>query len=78
MSERLAFAKRSCSTWGAPPRGGTVVVTKNEAWWADDPFVKAHPDLFDDIPPDVRGRQAAEIEAATKAPGEKRRTTRRA
>lgn len=77
MAKRLAFANRSCSTWGAPPRGGTVVVTKNEAWWADDPFVKAHPDLFDDVPPDVRGA-APEVEAATKAPGEKRGTRRRA
>lgn len=32
----------------------TVQLEKGEAWDADDPFVKAHPDWFSDLPPVVR------------------------
>ena len=40
-----------CSVaWGA---GGEWLV-KDQAWFADDPFVLAHPELFSPVPPNVR------------------------
>lgn len=36
--------------WGA----GGIWVTKDEAWFADDPFVAAHPEMFSATPPRVR------------------------
>lgn len=31
-----------------------VWITKDQAWFADDPFVQAHPELFSLTPPNVR------------------------
>lgn len=65
---------------------GTGVVHKGSHWPADDPVVKAHPDLFSDDPryglsysAQPEGWDAPEghpVEQATKAPGEKRPTRR--
>ena len=61
---------------------GTGMVRKGSHWPADDPVVKAHPDLFSADPrfglnysvePDGFDAPA---ETATKAPGEKRQTRR--
>lgn len=51
-------------------------IQRGTAWAADDPLVKAHPGIFaaDDR---VVYRSADRVEQATKAPGEKRRGTRR-
>lgn len=60
--------------------GYTVRIGHGEPWAANDPFVKAHPDLFSsDCPPNAVRRTVAEalVETATKAPGE-RRTVKRA
>ncbi len=67
------------STWVTP----TVMLTKGEAWDADDPVVTSHPDWFTDDPPEVKrsanrsftaesANLAAPVEQATAAPGEKR------
>lgn len=52
--------------------GQRVRVVVDEAWDADDPVVKARPDLFTAAP----SRVQTTVEQATQAPGEKR-TTRR-
>lgn len=51
--------------------GARVRMSRGEVWDATDPFVKAHPEFFDESPPDVR-RTVAPVETATAAPGEKR------
>jgi len=66
---------------------GAGLVRKGTHWPADDPIVKAHPDLFTTDPrygmcysvePEGWGDPAGEapVERATKAPGEKRQTRR--
>lgn len=58
--------------------GVPVTVRQNDPWYADDPFVKAHPDLFSETPVAVtrfNGNDSV-IEAATSRPGEKRSTRR--
>jgi hypothetical protein len=42
-----------------------------EAWYADDPVVKARPDLFE------MGDEDAPVEEATAVPGDKRSTRRK-
>lgn len=67
---------------GDPTRPGIVVRTvKGEPWDADDPFVKARPQLFDAEPPFIRTTVARKaptmaVEQATAAPGETRNTRR--
>jgi len=68
------------STWVTP----TVAISRGEAWAADDPVVRSHPDWFSDSPPDVRtstgesytagtaARANPVVEQATAVPGEKR------
>lgn len=47
-----------CSVaWGA----GGVWVSKDEPWFADDPFVKDHPEMFSPIPPRVRSTTGREV-----------------
>jgi hypothetical protein len=54
-----------------------VTLVPGEAWAADDPFVKAHPEKFALEPPRIRRTVARQvIEQASKAPGEKRATKR--
>jgi hypothetical protein len=54
-----------------PVDGLPIRVVELEPWAADDPFVKARPDLFSDAPRSVRRTVLAPepIETATKAPG---------
>ena len=55
--------------------GHLVRIVEDDAWLADDPFVKAHPDLFADTPRNLftlNGR----VEQATAAPGERRASKR--
>ena len=53
-----------------------VRVAQGDPWHADDPFVRAHPELFDDQPERVFGtvEREAPVERATARPGEKRVT----
>ena len=68
------YAKRSCVTeW----QGKAIHVHAGEVWAADDPFVQAKGEDLFGPPPRVR-RTVAEVEQATRAPGEKRTYTRRA
>lgn len=71
----MALVFANCTTWLA---NGHLI--QDEAWDADDPIVKARPDLFNDEPSIVRGTRKAEggVETTTAAPGEKRTRTRRA
>lgn len=62
---------QTCSS--RDPRTGLIVrLIKGQVWDADDPFVKARPQLF--TAPDAPIRSV--VEQATKAPGEKRETRR--
>lgn len=60
----------------------SVQLHAGDAWNADDPLVRAHPDWFADTPANVKGsstsaHEAPAVETATADPGEKRtRTTR--
>lgn len=80
MAGKIVFA--TFSTWVTP----TIHVNKGEAWDADDPVVRSHPDWFTDTPPDVRtsgsevydaasanmAAPPSQVERATAEPGEKR------
>ena len=72
---RYVFAATSVSV-RVPGQTYPVPVRRGEVWFAEDPFVKAYPDLFSEHPPRARGTEP-EVEQASAAPGEKR-TTRRA
>lgn len=52
--------------------GQLIRLNMDEAWLADDPVVRAHPDMFKDRPTHIRGTIDI-IEQATAAPGERRR-----
>lgn len=39
-----------------------VWIVKDEPWFADDPFVQAHPDMFSLTPPRVRSTTGREVE----------------
>jgi len=56
------------------PNGTALLVTVGERWAANDPVVKRHPGAFAAPPSDDIRRSVAPVEAATAAPGEKRRT----
>jgi len=47
---------------------GGVWVVKGEAWFADDPFVADHPEMFSAIPPRVRSTTGREADQATLTP----------
>lgn len=77
MSEPIVFALATLAT--TDPATGLIVRTvEGEPWAAQDPFVKARPDLFGDQPERIRRTVAFVpiIEQASKAPGEKRTTKR--
>lgn len=82
----VVFALSTCST-SDPVSGLRVRLSAGEAWWASDPFVKARPDLFTDVPAVVRGQRsvkavpaekiaAPEVESAMAVPGVKRQVKR--
>jgi hypothetical protein len=62
--------------------GVRVNLTAGEAWHADDPVVRARPDLFSDVPPRLHtlsggvktASRNTEVEQATAGPGERRST----
>lgn len=57
--------------------GGRVRLSQGDLWDADDPFVRAHPDLFAaDAPERMIHRTVAPVEQATRRPGERRDTRR--
>ena len=74
---KIVFATDSTVVGNSTNR---VRVVKNEPWWADDPFVLAHPEMFGPLPDEraIRGQRPTDalVEQATAAPGE-RRTARR-
>lgn len=63
--------KYARATTSVGHNGGLIRLTEGDAWYADDPFVKAHPTFFADIPPKVNSTEAR-VETATAIPGEKR------
>lgn len=69
----LVYAKQSVHLIG---RG--ILVVAGEAWDANDPLVKEHPDMFEEDPRRVRSSrtESGHVEQATAAPGEKRSTRR--
>jgi hypothetical protein len=74
MSYKFANAQ-SVVSWN----GLRLRLNPGEVWAADDPFVRANPGLFADVPPVVCSSGSApvsRVEQATAMPGE-RRTTRR-
>lgn len=72
MSSTIVFAAAQCAVhWN----GLTLRLNPGDPWDATDPFVRARPDLFSDVPA-VVNRTSVRVEQATAAPGE-RRTTRR-
>lgn len=72
---KYVFAASTCVVaWTPRP----IRLEAGEAWAADDPFVRAHPDKFVTDPGKLRRTVAAQpvVELATKAPGERRTVTR--
>ncbi len=65
----LKFA--TCTT-SVRHAGGVVRIQVGDAWWADDPFVRSHPQMFADQPVTVYGQRSRRVESATAAPGERR------
>lgn len=61
----------AASTCAIRHGGVTVRLRIGDAWTANDPVVEAHPELFSEVPTDVK-RSAPDVEQATAAPGEKR------
>lgn len=53
-------------------QGGRVRLSPEQSWAADDPFVKARPELFRTDPGRVERTEV--VETATRAPGEVRQT----
>ena len=72
----LVYAKTSAVTSND---GGRIRIKEGDAFEADHPAVIAHPDLFGDKPPKVRGaKPEPAVETATAEPGEKRSTRKAA
>jgi hypothetical protein len=57
--------------------GGRVRLNPDQQWDADDPFVRARPELFAENP-QAPQRTVPPVERATQAPGERRQTRRTA
>lgn len=73
----IVFAASTLST-ADPTTGFLITLVEGEVWAADDPLVVLRPDFFTDSPPKIRrtAPAVAPIEAATKAPGERRNVKR--
>ena len=71
---RYVYARWNGSVGG--PHGSTFDLKENEVWDASDPVVVGRPDAFSDQPIRVRTSQGMRevVEAATAAPGQRRRT----
>jgi hypothetical protein len=70
---RVLFAARTVAI-GSP--AGVLTVQEGDPWAADDPLVKAHPDLFVEECSRPKRTVRPVVEQATAAPGQLR-TTRR-
>lgn len=57
-------AEAGSVAWG----DGGIWVSRDEAWFADDPFVRDHPELFSAIPPRVRSTTGRQVEQAPLTP----------
>lgn len=80
MDTSYVFAGQSCSVVN-PASGLKIRLSVGEAWAADDPFVKARPDLFMSVPFVVRRSEPLRIadspvESAVAVPGVKRQVKR--
>lgn len=73
MSTKIVYAAAQCVV---RYNNLTVRLEPGHPWAADDPFVKARPDLFSDEPTAINRTSPPPVEQATAAPGE-RRTTKR-
>ncbi len=66
----------NCNTYVGAPNGSIQQLVLGEPWDANDPLVKARPELFSTQPTKLRRSYrdlvGSEIEQATAAPGEKR------
>ena len=84
---RVVYATSTTSV--GLPNGASGTIHKGTHWPADDPIVRAHPDLFSDDPRwgmnysvepegynDPPRSSDTPVEQATAAPGEKRSTRR--
>jgi hypothetical protein len=71
---QTVYANSSCHV--GYPGGGVVYVEAGQEWLADDPLVKARPDLFRDDAPEGTVHGRAPVETATAEPGETRTTAR--
>ena len=67
----MALAYANCTTVYADA-GRKIRLAEGDVWDADDPFVKAHPELFSVEPTKVKRTAPTKVEQATAAPGEKR------
>lgn len=74
---KLVYANTSGTVLN-PATGMKIRLVELEPWDANDPFVKARPDLFSDAPRTVRRTVVAPapVEAATKAPGARKAVKR--
>ena len=80
MEIEYVFAAQSCSVVN-PASGLKIRLSVGEAWAADDPFVKARPDLFKTVPFVIRrsepvGAVEFPVESAVAVPGVKRQVKR--
>lgn len=57
-------AEAGSVAWGP----GGIWVSQDEAWFADDPFVRDHPELFSAIPPRVRSTTGRQVEQSPLTP----------
>lgn len=74
VSPRIVFVAATTHV-RAPGSKYPTLLTAGEAWFADDPLVRAHPWAFTDVPTVIKGTPVP-VEQATAAPGELRETTR--
>jgi len=65
-------AEAGSVAWG----DGGIWVSKGEAWFADDPFVRDHPELFSPIPPNARSTQGRTAEQTPLQPARQSRGRR--
>lgn len=71
MSDQKNIAVAVSTTVIVGRQGERVVVRAGDAWAADDPFVKAHPDLFSTDAKHARRAASDVVEEKTANPGRK-------
>lgn len=70
MAPTYPMLKYAAATTSVNHGGIVVRLVAGDPWWADDPFVRARPELFNDRPAVIYGQRP--VEQASAAPGEKR------